>query len=447
MIFDLSNIENPSILHVGCEEPRAYFIPYASEKTALSDIGSAKTRYANGRTASPFFRTLCGTWDFHFYPAVKREENAAFLAEDAFESLTVPMNWQVALDRGYDVPQYTNILYPIPDDIPFVPDENPCGLYRRTFRVEKGLLDKKDLFLNFEGVDSCFYLAVNGQWIAYSQVSHMTSEINITPYLHEGENELRVLVIKWCDGTYLEDQDMFRFSGIFREVYLLLRDKTCIRDVYVRSALKDDFTAANVKIELDLDAGLTAKAKLLCPCGACLEEEITLTGDENGKAVAEIALNSPILWTNETPNLYSLLLQTGNEVICIKLGLRRIEIKDGILLLNGAPIKVLGVNRHDSHPLLGHTTPYDHMLRDLFILKQTNTNAIRTSHYPNDPRFLSLCDTMGFLVVDEADLETHGFQSNGNWSRTTDNEEWVEAYVDRAKLMFERDKNHPCVLF
>ncbi len=449
MKFDLSYLENPHILHLGCEEPRAYFIPYATASDAKNDLGSETNRFANGRTASPFFKSLCGTWNFKYCSSVNSmtDVSAAFEDRQGFEPLTVPMNWQMALGRGYDVPQYTNILYPIPADPPFVPDDNPCGLYQRTFTLTAEMIARKEVYLNFEGVDSCFYLWINGTLCAYSQVSHMTSEINISHLVHEGVNEIRVLVVKWCDGTYLEDQDMYRASGIFREVYLLFRDPVHVRDIYIQPTLDASLMKGNVKIELDTTGSATLSATLVSPDGTNVKDEITVTSDENGKAVIEASIDAPVLWTNETPALYELFLHCGEEWICIPFGMRRIEIKDGILLLNGMPIKVLGVNRHDSHPILGHATPYDHILRDLFILKQTNVNTVRTSHYPNDPRFLGLCDRLGLLVIDETDLEAHGFNAFGNWHRLSDDPEWIEAYVDRARRMIERDKNHPCILF
>ncbi|MBQ4324544.1 MAG: glycoside hydrolase family 2, partial [Clostridia bacterium] len=212
-------------LHVGCEAPHAYFIPYHTREAADGDR----------RGASAFFKSLCGEWSFRFYPSAGEVEDFLDGGFDrsAMEKITVPKNWQMELGRGYDVPQYTNINYPYPVDPPHVPDENPCGLYMRDFYMTAAQLEGKVAYLNFEGVDSCFYLWVNGTFAAYSQVSHMTSEIDVTPYLVPGKNTLAVLVLKWCDGSYLEDQDMWRMSGIFREVYVTLRDRVHLTDYFV----------------------------------------------------------------------------------------------------------------------------------------------------------------------------------------------------------------------
>ncbi len=422
-----------STLHYGCEAPRAYFIPFESEAATLSER----------REDSAFFKSLCGTWDFKWYPSV--EDVAGTDAPEMpaeHDTLDVPMNWQMALGRGYDVPQYTNIRYPIPIDPPNVPKDNPCGLYRRYFTVTDDMISDKNVFINFEGVDSCFYLYVNGEFCAYSQVSHSTSEINISKLVKPGKNEIKVLVLKWCDGTYLEDQDMWRMSGIFREVYLLFRDKEHITDIEIEQKISYDLREADITVSLKATKNKNATVKLYAPSGAC--EAIREV--EADKMSCKLMLNMPKLWSHETPNLYNLIINYGNEFIRIQIGLRRIEILGSIIYINGQNVKAKGVNRHDSHPILGHATPYEHMLNDLMIMKRHNVNTIRTSHYPSDPRFYELCNKYGFYVVDEADLETHGMQFAGKWNAFTDNPEWTDSYLDRARLMLERDKNHPCVI-
>ena len=227
-------------LHVNCEAPRAYFIPYSTEKAAKKDNRSESVNFVN----------LCGEWDFHFYTSIY--EAPDYLSEDfcnAGDKICVPRSWQTMLENGYDKPNYTNVRYPIPFDPPYVPEENPCGLYCRKVILSEALL-KKDIYINFEGVDSCFYLYVNNQFAGYSQVSHMTSEINVTEFLHAGENDIKVLVFKWCDGTYLEDQDKYRLSGIFREVFLLARDKNHIKDVYLKTSLSDSFDKATLALDI-----------------------------------------------------------------------------------------------------------------------------------------------------------------------------------------------------
>ncbi len=415
------------VLHKGCEEPRAYFVPFADEATALGGC----------RDDSTLFQNLCGEWDFRFYATPV--EIPDFTAPDfatEWDRLTVPMNWQMALGRGYDAPNYTNLNYPFPCDPPHVPDENPCGLYHRTFTLRPDMEGKK-VYINFEGVDSCFYLYVNNKFAAYSQVSHMTSEIDITPYLTAGENDLKVLVFKWCDGSYLEDQDMWRMSGIFREVYLLYRSENRVTDLFVHTDLSEDFSTATVSCDLTVCGRQLPDWKFYDTTGKLLAE---------GNGIPRIQLDAPNLWSDESPYLYKLILSCGGEVICQPVGIRNVIVKDKVVYVNGQKIKLRGVNRHDSHPELGHATPMDHMLRDLMIMKRHNINAIRTSHYPNDPRFTELCDRYGFFVVDEADLEAHGMWAYGDQNFVSHDPAWRESYLDRAQRMVERDKNHPSIL-
>ena len=426
---------SPEVLHKGCIDPHAYLIPYPSAKAA--DTGD--------REQSCRFVSLCGEWSFRWFPS--EQELGDFLAPDfdagEWDRLTVPMSWQFQTDRPYDQPQYTNMLYPIPVDPPHVPAENPCGLYKRTLHLDADTLSTYDLRLHFEGVDSCFYLYINGQFAAYSQVSHMTSEVDVTPFLHAGENELLVLVFKWCDGTYLEDQDKIRSSGIIREVYLLLRDRVHVEDLYVRTETEDPFTDASVTAEVTLNGAAEVGYRFVSPDGETLSEGST---DMDGTGVLRFTVDRPLLWSDECPQLYALYLTVGGEVIRQTVGIRKFEVRGKVIYVNGKKVKAKGVNRHDSHPLLGEATPPEHMIADLLLLKRHNVNFIRTSHYPNDPRFPELCDRYGFYLCDEADLETHGMQRYGDWDFLTDSEEWTESYLDRARRMMERDKNRACVL-
>lgn len=422
------------ILHYGCEEPRAYFIPFESENATLSDR----------RETSPFFKSLCGTWDFKWYPSVNEIKGTTCpeFPDEGADKLDVPMSWQTALGRGYDVPNYTNVNYPIPIDPPHVPDENPCGLYRRYFTVTEQMLKGKDVYLNFEGVDSCFYLYINGKFAAYSQVSHMSSEIDITKLIKAGKNEIKVLVFKWCDGTYLEDQDMWRMSGIFREVYLLFRDKAHLTDIEVKQSLPFDMSVANIEVKLKAKGDVKVSSILYAPDGS-----FAGSADTDGEKLSlSFIVNHPVKWNDETPKLYNLVIRCGSEYIRIPIGIRRLEVRSSTVFLNGRKIKAKGVNRHDSHPILGHATPYDHMVEDLMIMKRHNVNTIRTSHYPNDPRFLELCDKYGFYVIDETDLECHGIGIYGDHTRFTTEEAWTESYLDRSRRMYERDKNHFCII-
>lgn len=423
--------EDPQVLHVNCEKPRAYFIPYETEAKAEKGI----------RGTSKFYKSLNGAWKFKYYDSVQKVE-AEFFAEGYNESewdeLIVPSNWQL---HGYDIPNYTNVDYPYPCDPPFVPNENPAGAYIRDFYQED--IDN-ETYLVFEGVDSCFYLWVNGEQVGYSQVSHMTSEFNISEYLKPGHNRIAVLVLKWCDGSYLEDQDMWRLSGIFREVYLLKRDKIHIDDVFVKPELNKDLTKGMLKCEVKINGDTAASIR------AVLKDNKEHIIDEQAVEVlkhgtVEFKVLKPELWSAETPNLYKLFLFQGEEVILFKIGFRKIEIIDSVTYINGAGIKFKGVNRHDSHPELGHTIPMHHMKKDLIMMKQHNINAIRTSHYPNDPRFLELCDELGFYLIDEADLEAHGAGFNHR-NIVSNDPQYEKAYVDRMERMVERDKNHPCVV-
>ncbi len=435
MKLDFCYHQTLEYLHVGCEKPHAYMIPYATAE-------AAKT---GNRAFSDRFFSLCGEWAFRYYSSVHDVEDFTDEAwtADGFDRLSVPMNWQLAMGRGYDTAHYTNVNYPFTVEPPFVPDDIPCGLYFRTFEIDAQTLASRDVKMVFEGVDSCFYLYINNRFVGYSQVSHMTSEFTVNDYLVAGVNTVKVLVLKWCDGSYLEDQDKIRSSGIFREVFLLLRDKVHVTDLYVRALPSEDFSTATLTAEIETCAAAEVAYRLHAPTGEILAEG-TVACD--GKAELTLSIDTPALWSDETPSLYELYLLVGDEVIRQEVGVRRFEVRGKVIYINGKKVKGKGVNRHDSHPQLGAATPMDHILRDLYILKAHNVNMIRTSHYPNDPRFYELCDRLGFYVCDETDIETHGFQCVGNWDELTDNPAWSEAYLDRAERMFERDKNHACVL-
>ena len=422
-------------LYVGTEKPRAYFIPYEdAEKARLGD-----------RNKSGYFKTLCGEWNFKFYNSFEDidEDLANVTAEDFTETLPVPSNWQMFLDRGYDVPNYTNSEYPYIMDPPNIPTDNPCGVYNRDFYLTDALVGR-DLYLNFEGVDSCFYLWINGQFVGYSTVSHATNEFDVNKFVKAGKNTITVLVVKWNSQSYLEDQDMWRLSGIFREVYILARSKERINDIFVKPTLSEDFSEGVINIDAEYVGAKSLDYLLLSPEGYELDGGSV---KKNGK----IEVSTPSLWSSEEPNLYDLYLFCGDEVILIKVGFKRIEKKGRVVYINGKKVKALGANRHESHPNLGHVVPLDHMERDIKILKSHNVNMIRTSHYPDDPRFYELCDKYGMYIVDEADLECHGMclwndgYGADEWDMLSDSDEWTESYLLRAQKLFERDKNHPCV--
>ncbi len=426
---------SPEYLHIGCEKPAAYFIPF--EKGQSPDAA---------REESERFTLLNGEWDFKFYPNVREldfEAEGYPSNEICTSKMKVPFCWQLDMNKGYDVPNYINQDYPYPVDPPHLPDVIPAALYRRTVNIDKK--DGKAYYLSFEGVSSCFYLWVNGKFTGYSQVSHAESKFNVTDMLLSGENTVEALVIKHCDGSYLEDQDFFRLSGIFRDVYILERDKKHLKDIHIIREISDDLQKADITLKPVFSEATEYSWSLLSPDGKALQ---------NGKAFGDTAFSviSPILWSSEEPLRYSLIISYGDEVINFSVALRKAEIKDRCFLLNGKKIKFYGINRHDSNPETGYAVTVNDMINDLYILKGANVNIIRTSHYPNDPRFVDLCEKMGFMLVDEADIETHGMGYNYGdwywdyWAFLSDTPEWKAAYLDRAERLFERDKNYGCVI-
>ena len=432
--------ENLSVLHENTMPARAYYIPASRRMDNLVEH----------REESDRMQLLNGTWKFQYFNSIYDIQDSFFEKNydtENFDEIQVPSVWQMA---GYDTHQYTNIRYPFPFDPPYVPQDIPCGTYVHTFEYSRDEKAPKS-FLNFEGVDSCFYVWINGSYIGYSQVSHMTSEFDVTDVLQDGTNTVAVLVMKWCDGSYLEDQDKFRMSGIFRDVYILKRPKQAISDYHIKTRIED--MLAKVEIEMKFYSPLNVKISIEDRNGA-----VVALGSiaEEGTAVLEIA--SPELWNTENPYLYKLILETENEVIVDHIALRKIEIKDQVIYLNGQKIKFRGVNRHDSDPVTGFTINPEQITTDLTLMKQHNFNAIRSSHYPNAPFFYEMCDKYGFMVIDEADIEAHGpfmiyrkedtdYNRFKRWNeKIADDPVWEEAIVDRVKLMVERDKNRFCIV-
>ena len=432
--------EDLSVLHENTMPARAYYIPASKRMDNLVEH----------REESDRMQLLNGTWKFQYFNSIYDVQEPFFEKDydtENFDEIQVPSVWQMA---GYDTHQYTNIRYPFPFDPPYVPQDIPCGAYAHTFVYHKDENAPK-AFLNFEGVDSCFYVWINGSYVGYSQVSHMTSEFDITDLLQDGENSIAVLVMKWCDGSYLEDQDKFRMSGIFRDVYILKRPEQAISDYHVKTKIEDMLA----KVELDMKFYSPAEVKIsikdkngaVVAVGSIAEE---------GTAVLEIA--NPELWNTENPYLYQLILETENEVIVDHIALRKIEIKDQVIYLNGQKIKFRGVNRHDSDPITGFSISVEQITTDLTLMKQHNFNAIRSSHYPNAPFFYEMCDKYGFMVIDEADIEAHGpfmlyreedtdYNRFKRWNeKIADDPAWEAAIVDRVKLMVERDKNRFCIV-
>ncbi|MBO5453301.1 MAG: DUF4981 domain-containing protein [Clostridia bacterium] len=431
----MKDFENPKLTNINRYKEHAYFIPFADVSSALS-----------GKKAfSPYYMLLNGEWDFKYF------ERYADIGEDInsifeWDAIPVPSNWQM---YGYDVPQYTNVVYPIPMDPPYVPVDNPCGVYQRDFFVPESF-DGRDVHIVFEGVDSFFYLYVNGKKVGMSKVPHVPAEFDITEYVKKGENTITVVVLKWCDGTYMEDQDYLRVSGIFRDVYLLARAKDRVEDFFVKAGLDNDYKDGTFEAEFKLTGKPQATLSLLDPDG----ETVFVTEVKDDTTVATI-IESISPWSAETPTLYTLVIETKDEIIVQKIGFRTIETsEDGELLINGVSVKIKGVNRHDTHPELAHVTPIKHIKKDLTLMKQLNINTIRTSHYPNTSEFYALCDEIGFYVIDEADLETHGqcfHESKYKYVpyrefNVTQNADWTNAALDRLTRMFERDKNHASII-
>ena len=422
--------EDISHLHVNTLPNRAYFIPHADADSALTGV----------RICSERLTLLSGEWHFGYYDSFLDLPEDLFDPEAVPDTIPVPSVWQC---HGYDRHHYTNARFPIPYDPPHVPWDNPCGLYTRTFdwSAEQG----ESASLHFEGVDSCLYVWVNRQFVGYSQVAHSTSAFDVTDFVHEGENHIAVLVLKWCDGTYFEDQDKFRQSGIFRDVYLLRRSESHITDYFVHTDLADDFASADVRVDIEKTGDAPIAWQLLDA-----EEQVIAQGESAGDIA--FSLDNPHLWNSEDPYLYTLLMHCGDEWIAEKIGARKICVEDGVVKVNGVAIKFKGVNRHDSDPLVGSAVGLAEMHRDLRVMREHNINAIRTSHYPNAPEFLKMCDEYGFYVIDESDMECHGVVCIGmptfleSYNALANDPAYEAVFVDRVQRCVIRDKNRPCVV-
>ncbi|MFA4945704.1 MAG: glycoside hydrolase family 2 TIM barrel-domain containing protein [Lentisphaeria bacterium] len=443
--------ENPQLLERNREPAHATLMPFSLAADAL----------AKGRGESDFCLSLNGIWKFHYEPRGVPHLPAGFelpeFADAGWGALPVPANWQL---HGHDIPQYTNVNYPIPNDPPFVPNENPVGLYRRTFTLPAAW-EGSTTFLHFAGVDSMYNVWVNGRFAGMSKVPHLPAEFDITPLLCPGENLIAVQVFKWCDGTYLEDQDMWRLSGIFRDVFLMAVPPLHLRDVVLAPKLDAAHRHGELEVELALKAygatageAATVTARLFDAAGGVAAEQRLSTAVPAGECTlrATLPVASPKLWSAEAPNLYKLLLSVavaGRELehLAFNVGFRSVAIRDGQLWVNGRGIKIRGVNRHDSSPDTGHYVTPELMEQDIQLMKLHNINTVRTSHYPNDPHWYDLCDRHGMYIMDEADLETHGGGIHGDWGELSKNPDWRAAYSDRAERMVRRDRNHPCVIF
>lgn len=422
--------ENQSILHLNTQPNRAYYIPYSRKEDALAQ---------GRRETSDRLLFLNGDWDFKYFSDVNEIDEKFFEDDfdtDGYDVIDVPSVWQM---RGYESPNYVNYRYPFPYDPPYINCDNPCGAYRRDFYIDEEALSGK-VYLNFEGVDSAYYVWINGEFIGYNQVSHCTGEFDVTSALRVGENNISVLVLKLSDGSYLEDQDKFRTSGIFRDVYLIIRPENHLRDLTLTALPTNDYNDGVLEVKTEL-------------CGKCEVKYTVLNKDAvlatGSGSSFKYTVKNAVLWNAESPYLYQLLVECEGEFIVFDFGFREIKIENKVVLINGKPFKIKGVNRHDSSPVDGPAVSYEDVLLDLKLMKEGNVNAIRTSHYPNAPYFPELCDRFGFYVVAEGDIEAHGcidLLPQSDYHKLAKEESYREAWLDRVEKLYERDKNHTSII-
>ena len=435
-----------NVNRLGVKPARAYYVPFGTPEEAKCGIREESSR----------FKLLSGCkWAFSYFESYEDiPDSVTDVSTDIsrWDRIPVPSNWQM---HGYDKPQYINARYPFPLDIPNIPKNTPAGVYAIDFTIHDDI-EVYNKYIVFEGVDSCLYLYINGEFVGYSQISHSMAEFDVSKYLKLGKNRLVAVVSKWCNGSYLECQDKWRMSGIFRDVYLLVRPKGHIEDIYVKTNVSDDYRESVVSIDIDSPVASDAIATIFDSNGEKLGATV-FTDDGH----AEFTVADPRLWSAEYPELYNVIIECASEFITIPVGIRTIVNDNGVLRFNGRPIKMNGVNRHDFNSKTGYICTYEDMKKDLVLMKRHNINAIRTSHYPNDPRFLQLCDKMGFYVISEADLETHGtgYPSEYNSERVkvtgliheirptiTDSPMWESQICERVSVMVENFKNCPSVV-
>lgn len=439
--------ENSEIFGINKEEAHNTSIPF-------DDLKQVKK---GDFTTSSNYQSLNGKWKFNWVPK-PADRPKDFYKESykvsKWDEIRVPGNWEM---QGYGIPIYVNVKYPfVVVNPPYIPnDNNPVGSYRRTFTVPRKW-NGREIFIHFDGVRSAFYIWINGKKVGYSQGSMTPAEFNLTPYLKKGENSLTVEVYRWSNGSYLEDQDMWRMSGIYRDVYLFSTPKIHIRDFFIKSDLDEQYKNAVLTVETELinySNKVSVEAVLLDTHGKQVSKtmtanDINILANKKIKLKLQSAINNPKKWTAETPNLYQLVLFLKNdqgeiiETTGSKMGFNKIEIKDRRFLVNGKPVQLKGVNRHEMHPRYGQSIPRETMVKDIMLMKKFNINTVRTSHYPNNPYWYELCDQYGIYVIDETNLESHG--ANGILPKS--NPKWTAASIDRIKSMIQRDKNHPSII-
>ncbi|MEX2365238.1 MAG: glycoside hydrolase family 2 TIM barrel-domain containing protein, partial [Pseudohongiellaceae bacterium] len=417
---------------------------YVSHADARSNLTSAR-------------QSLNGDWDFVLYDRPEAAEAAFFESDTPVptgHTVKVPGNWQC---QGFDRPIYTNVQYPFAVNPPFVPEENPTGGYARTFALSAEALEGQTRVI-FEGVNSAFHLWCNGRWVGYSQDSRLPAEFDVSAYVRAGDNRLAVMVLRWSDGSYLEDQDMWWLSGIFRDVTLLTKPQRHIADVHFDTQLDACYRDATLNLCAELSDPQTRISASLYDGDQLVAEvrdmspglsEVDERGGFRCRVYAQLPLLAPQLWSAESPYLYRLVVSLSDaqgqalDHEAYSVGFRCVEISDGLLKVNGKPLLIRGVNRHEHHPERGHAVSRDDMETDIRLMKQFNFNAVRTAHYPNHPEFYELCDQYGLYVVDEANIETHGMNPSGQLS---DDSRWLSAYMERVTRLVQRDRNHASVI-
>ncbi len=427
---------------LGTEKPRSYYVPYGTPDEAKANIREDSSR----------FKLLSGCkWAFSYYDSFEKIPNNITDADtniSNWDRIAVPSNWQL---QGYDRPEYHNQDFPFPVNMPHVPNNTPAGVYAIDFTIHDDI-EVYNKYIVFEGVDSCVYLYINGNFVGYSQISHLLAEFDVTEYLKLGKNRLTAIVTKWCDGTYLEAQDKWRMSGIFRDVYLLVRPKGHTKDVKVTTSLSSDYRTATVDVEIDCSVAGDSVVALFDSLGEKIDAT-TFTDDGH----AQFSICDPRLWSAEYPEVYKLIIESANEFITIPFGVREIEINGGVLRYNGRAIKLKGVNRHDFNAKNGYVCSYEDMKKDIMLMKRHNINAIRTSHYPNDPRFYELCDNLGMYIMCEADFESHGVGHPEYYNKNNEvqycirntianDPMWEKHICERVLFMVENFKNNPSII-
>ena len=445
------------------EKAHATFVPYASTASMQQD-DCYKYPWLTPKRAN--YLLLNGKWKFRYTADWKqgKPEKDDFWADNAdvssWKELQVPLNWEMA---GYDVPVYNNVGYPFENKPPFITafndnfDKNPVGSYRRNFNLPDGWDQDKRVFLHFDGACSAIVVWVNGKYAGYSQGANTDAEFDVTHLVRKGDNNVSVRVYRWCDGSYLEGQDMWHLGGIHRDVYLVATPKTFVADHYITSALKDDYASGNLNVDLTLDNAAkersekTLEIELLDPQGKLVgkqEAQVAMTANDAQKHIRLTLDNLTGLkaWSAEQPNLYTVIVRQkvgGKEemVFSTKYGFRDVAIKGHLVYVNGKRVFFKGVNTQDIHPLYGHAIDVETMLRDVVLMKQANVNTVRTSHYPRQAKMYAMFDYYGLYCMNEADVECHNNHSLSN------NPTWRDAYVDRTERMVLRDRNHPSVVF